>query len=60
MILTNTKKDNEMALNINNDIYRLVKGLNEIEDFKRLLICSDYALKEKKDWQEKQNIHYLR
>ena len=49
MILTNTKKDNEMALNINNDIYRLVKGLNEIEDFKRLLICSDYALKEKKD-----------
>ena len=49
MILTNKKKDNEMALNINNDIYRLVKGLNEIEDFKRLLICSDYSLKEKKD-----------
>jgi peroxiredoxin len=49
MILTNIKKDDEMALNINNDIYRLVKGLNEIEDFKKLLICSDYDLKEKKD-----------
>lgn len=49
MILTSIKKDNEMALNINNDIYRLVKGLNEIEDFKKLLICSDYDLKEKKD-----------
>ena len=49
MILTSIKKDDEMALNINNDIYRLVKGLNEIEDFKKLLICSDYDLKEKKD-----------
>ena len=49
MILTNIKKDDEMALNINNDIYRLVKGLNEIENFKKLLICSDYDLKEKKD-----------
>ena len=49
MILTSIKKDNEIALNINNDIYRLVKGLNEIEDFKKLLICSDYDLKEKKD-----------
>ena len=49
MILTSIKKDDEMALNINNDIYRLVKGLNEIEDFKKLLICSDYNLKEKKD-----------
>ena len=38
MILTSIKKDDEMALNINNDIYRLVKGLNEIEDFKKLLI----------------------
>jgi len=28
MILTSIKKDDEMALNINNDIYRLVKGLN--------------------------------
>ena len=49
MILTSIKKDDEMALNINNDIYRLVKGLNEIEDFKKLLICSDFDLKEKKD-----------
>ena len=49
MILTSIKKDDEMALNINNDIYRLVKGLNEIEDFKKLLICSDYDLKQKKD-----------
>ena len=49
MILNSNKKENEMALNINNDVYRLVKGLNEREDFKRLLICSDYEMKENND-----------
>ena len=49
MIISNNKKENEMLLNINNDIYRIVKGLNEIEDFKRLLICTDYNTSNEKD-----------
>ena len=43
------KKDDEMSLNINNDIYRLLKVLNEIEDFKRLLIFTDYNNDSNKD-----------
>ena len=49
MVISNNKKDDEMVLNINNDIYRLVKGLNELEDFKRLLLCTDFDLKSDKD-----------
>lgn len=49
MIINNNKKDDEMSLNINNDIYRLLKGLNEIEEFKRLLLCTDYNNESNKD-----------
>lgn len=49
MILSNAKKEDEMLLNINNDIYRLVNGLNSNEEFKKLLLCSDYSMSEEKD-----------
>lgn len=49
MILTNNKQFDEMLLNINNDIYRLVSGLNKDEEFKRLLICTDFTTNSKKD-----------
>lgn len=49
MMISNNKKDNEMALNINNDIYRLISGLDNIEEFKKLLICTDYNLSNEKD-----------
>ena len=49
MVLTNSKQFDEMLLNINNDIYRLVSGLNKDEEFKRLLICTDFATNSEKD-----------
>lgn len=48
-MIINDKKENEMLLNINNDICKIVKGLNENEDFKRLLICTDYNTSNEKD-----------
>lgn len=50
MIITNNKpKPNEMALNINNDIYRLLSGLNGVEEFKKLLLCTDFNNESQKD-----------
>lgn len=49
MIIGNNKIDNEMALNINNDIYRLISGLDNLEQFKRLLICTDFNTSDEKD-----------
>lgn len=50
MIITNNKpKPNEMALNINNDIYRLLSGLNDVDEFKRLLLCTDFNTESQKD-----------
>ena len=48
MILHSEHK-NEMILKINNDIYRQVKGLNNLQEFKKLLLCSDFGLCEDKD-----------
>lgn len=44
VITTNTKKENEILLNLNNDIYRIMVGLNKSENFKRLLINTDFKL----------------
>lgn len=49
MIISNNKKENEMLLNINNDIYRIVKRLNDNDDFKKLLICTDFNTGNEKD-----------
>ncbi len=49
MVVQNNKKDNEMMLNINNDIFRIAKGLNNCDEFKRLLICTDYNTSTPKD-----------
>lgn len=50
MVLTNnTKKENEMLLNLNNDIYKMVVGLNKNENFKRLLVNTDFKLQGNKE-----------
>lgn len=50
MILTNnTKKENEMLLNLNNDIYKIMVGLNKNEYFKKLLVNTDFRLQGNKE-----------
>ncbi len=48
-MIINSKIENEALLNINNDIYRIMIGLNKIDDFKRLLISTDYNTTIKQD-----------
>lgn len=50
MILTNNnKKENEMLLNLNNDIYKIMVGLNKNEYFKKLLVNTDFRLQGNKE-----------
>lgn len=50
MILTNNnKKENEILLNLNNDIHKIMVGLNKNEYFKKLLVNTDFRLQGNKE-----------
>lgn len=60
MVLTNnTKKENEMLLNLNNDIYKIMVGLNNNENFKKLLVNTDFKLQGNKENENLQSMDLI-